>query len=360
MRQPDHEGGDVLLLRRAAIIFPVMEIISRKDAMALGLKRYFTGEPCPRGHIETRLCSSMACAECCREASRNTTLKRQQKRTEALQLAKSADPRIITRQEAIDQGLQRYFTGIKCQRGHIDERWVRSKACVSCSREKGREEEFLARQRAWRRANPDKIRSYNQARRDKDPEAHRQMHKRKRERHAAKYAAYKAAYTEANLERIRKADAEYRRNNPEKVKAATKRWLSANPHKQEEYTKRFRERRHANPEHARMIARRHYAKDIEKSRMNGRKAASKRRALKSSSQGSFTALDIGNILGMQRNKCAICRNNLQKGFHIDHIQPLSRGGSNSRRNIQLLCPTCNLTKHAKDPIDHMRSLGRLL
>lgn len=328
--------------------------------MALGLKRYFTGEPCPRGHIETRLCSSMACAECCRQMSRDTTLKRQQKRAEAQQLAKSADPRIITRQEAIDQGLQRYFTGIKCQRGHIDERWVRSRACVSCSREKGREEEGRAMRRAWRRANPDKIRSYNQARRDKDPEAYREMHKRKRERHGAKYAAYKAAYTEANRERIRKADAEYRRNNAEKVKAATKKWLSANPHKQEEYTRRFRERRHANPEHAKMVARLFYAKDIEKSRMNGRKAASKRRALKASSQGSFTASDIQDILGMQRNKCAICRSSLKPGFHIDHIEPLSRGGSNSRRNIQLLCQHCNLTKHAKDPIDHMQSLGRLL
>lgn len=39
-------------------------VISRSDAIACGLKRYFTGVPCPKGHISERLVSSRGCARC--------------------------------------------------------------------------------------------------------------------------------------------------------------------------------------------------------------------------------------------------------------------------------------------------------
>jgi hypothetical protein len=42
------------------------EIITRKEAIERGLKRYFTGNPCCRGHFSERLASIKACAECLR------------------------------------------------------------------------------------------------------------------------------------------------------------------------------------------------------------------------------------------------------------------------------------------------------
>jgi hypothetical protein len=42
-------------------------IKSRKDAMGTGEKRYFTGKPCPRGHIDCRLVSNGTCCQCNRE-----------------------------------------------------------------------------------------------------------------------------------------------------------------------------------------------------------------------------------------------------------------------------------------------------
>ena len=38
--------------------------MKRSDAKALGLTRYFTGKPCPRGHIEDRMTSSGRCCVC--------------------------------------------------------------------------------------------------------------------------------------------------------------------------------------------------------------------------------------------------------------------------------------------------------
>jgi hypothetical protein len=44
-----------------------MEIISRKEAKARGLKFFFTGKPCPHGHVSKRLVSNYACYQCSQE-----------------------------------------------------------------------------------------------------------------------------------------------------------------------------------------------------------------------------------------------------------------------------------------------------
>lgn len=62
----------------------------------------------------------------------------------------------------------------------------------------------------------------------------------------------------------------------------------------------------------------------------------------------------------QRWKCAICTASLKKGYHLDHIQPIARGGIHKPSNVQLTCGPCNVRKGAKDPMDYMRELGRLL
>lgn len=73
----------------------------------------------------------------------------------------------------------------------------------------------------------------------------------------------------------------------------------------------------------------------------------------------FTVADIYKLKELQKNKCAVCFQKLTK-FHVDHIMPLSKHGTNETSNIQLLCAPCNLEKHAKDPIDFMQSKGFLL
>ncbi|OKO69265.1 hypothetical protein AC628_33740 [Bradyrhizobium sp. NAS96.2] len=69
---------------------------------------------------------------------------------------------------------------------------------------------------------------------------------------------------------------------------------------------------------------------------------------------------MADLIKQQKRRCAYCRTKLTLDYHVDHILALSRGGSNDRTNLQILCEPCNLAKHAKDPLDFARSLGRLL
>lgn len=89
-----------------------------------------------------------------------------------------------------------------------------------------------------------------------------------------------------------------------------------------------------------------------------------RRALARNAAGKHTAYDVSMIFSMQRGKCANCLCRLAivgpEKYHVDHVHPLSRGGSNTRDNLQILCRHCNLSKHSKDPIEWATSQGRLI
>lgn len=44
------------------------------------------------------------------------------------------DKKIITRKEAIEQGLKRYFTGLECKHGHVSERYIWNSGCIACDK----------------------------------------------------------------------------------------------------------------------------------------------------------------------------------------------------------------------------------
>lgn len=90
-------------------------------------------------------------------------------------------------------------------------------------------------------------------------------------------------------------------------------------------------------------------------------AEQRRLAKKRSAGGSFTHSQIEELHALQQGCCAACRKALPLAkMHRDHITPVSAGGDSSIRNIQLLCGPCNLSKHARHPVEFMQSRGMLL
>lgn len=75
----------------------------------------------------------------------------------------------------------------------------------------------------------------------------------------------------------------------------------------------------------------------------------RRRALKKNAVGSFSATDIQIQMRSQANRCWWCGVGLDKGWHIDHLIPLAKGGSNNPENIVISCPHCNVSRQDRLP-----------
>lgn len=98
----------------------------------------------------------------------------------------------------------------------------------------------------------------------------------------------------------------------------------------------------------------------EKNKDRVRSYKANNRAKRKNAAGRHTKDDIQRILKDQKHKCANCLCDVSGGYHVDHIMPLKLGGTNWPDNLQILCPTCNLRKNAKHPIDWAQENGRLL
>ena len=153
---------------------------------------------------------------------------------------------------------------------------------------------------------------------------------------------WKKAWRKANTEKAKASRTAYYAKNKDTVLASKAAWRARNP----EYAKiKVAEWKAANPE-------RHAA--------NKRNYKRNRRAKKKSAGGIHTSNDIKQLLSSQKGKCICCKSSIANNYHVDHIIPLALGGRNDKLNLQILCPTCNIRKGAKHPIDFMQSIGMLL
>ena len=62
--------------------------------------------------------------------------------------------------------------------------------------------------------------------------------------------------------------------------------------------------------------------------------------------GSFTKKEWLDLCERFDNQCVCCGN--QGDLSVDHIKPISKGGTNNIENIQPLCLKCNLKKGTKE------------
>lgn len=121
-----------------------MEIITINKAREQNLLRYFTGSPCKRGHIAERSTANKTCLVCKRDKER---LRRNAKHLSRRTEYRDYEGPIVTRREAKELGISRYFTGKRCKHGHLEQRRTATKRCMECDRQA---------QRKWKAALPKK------------------------------------------------------------------------------------------------------------------------------------------------------------------------------------------------------------
>jgi 5-methylcytosine-specific restriction endonuclease McrA len=213
---------------------------------------------------------------------------------------------LVTRSQARAARLTKYFSGSTCKHGHITERWTANGNCDGCK--------LVATADTRRLDN--------------------------RRRYATLWAkqhrsALKAAASTGDLSAI----------------AELEQWLV-------KLASKKRARRAANPEPHRKEVRIWIDANLDQHRAHMRN----RRARVKAASGIHNAEDIADILRLQRGRCALptCRSKIGKKYHVDHIIALVNGGGNGRRNLQIMCPRCNLRKHAKDQTVFMREIGMLI
>ncbi len=113
-----------------------------------------------------------------------------------------------------------------------------------------------------------------------------------------------------------------------------------------------KERRKENNIKQRAYFKKHYYKDLCKSRIVARIKAWKRRVLIDNTFDGTVTLEYLEFLMLNQNhSCAICSCDLleldKSAIHLDHIIPLSKGWAHSIYNLQRTCQHCNCSKWAK-------------
>ena len=63
--------------------------------------------------------------------------------------------------------------------------------------------------------------------------------------------------------------------------------------------------------------------------------------------GAIQAIDVPGLRRKLDDKCRYCGEALRSGGELDHLTPVSRGGSGQAGNITLACMPCNRNKHSK-------------
>ncbi|HVN79680.1 MAG TPA: HNH endonuclease [Terriglobia bacterium] len=158
--------------------------------------------------------------------------------------------------------------------------------------------------------------------------------------------AYRKKYYQEHREKI----AEY-------SKIAYQKFIN-DPERRARKAAKLREKRRNNPEYQRALR----AKSMSKPEVRARAyvlqnkwkkehkdmvlaQVNRRRTREYTASGSFTVLEWKALCAFFKHRCAMCRR--KRKLTVDHIIPLSKGGSSFISNIQPLCQSCNSMKHNK-------------
>jgi len=197
--------------------------------------------------------------------------------------------------------------------------------------------EIAQRDRVWYLTNREQVIARNRARYVAKKKSISIKARIYRQANKERMAAKDHAYYITNRENIREQDRAYYLANRDVIIEKSRAQYRANREKIKERIKAYRA---ANPEIVRISSHR-------------------RRARQRNAEGTHTIVDIQRQYERQRGKCYYCGIKVGHKYHVDHVVPLSRGGSDGPENLVIACRSCNETKHNKLPHEWPEG-GRLL
>ena len=180
-------------------------------------------------------------------------------------------------------------------------------------------------------------------------------------------------WIEDNRERSRKQKAEYRSKseNRDRARERAEQWRKDNPGRHDSaffkvYYERDKSKRtaqakawaEANPEKIKQIKRDYITRNPQRRKesanaygrsQKGGSARRNRRARVRAAEGTHTAEDIALLYQEQEGRCGYCGITLYDDYHVDHMIPIVRGGSNGPENLLVTCMLCNSSKCDKTP-----------
>lgn len=375
-----------------------MQIISRAEAKAAASKRYFTDKPCKHGHVAERLTINGSCLECCRlktlreyHENREENLRKQkiarskpgyyEKKTARLH---KRNPELgarvalqkqdaAAREAARAVGLSQYSSPRPCGQGHLGNRFVGDGHCVECNkincrlrfgflgRFAERNPEIASAKAAERaaRAERKRLRQEERARRVEATQWWRDASQARRSAFESGAKTYigsackfghsgirytkhgmcvECAATNAASDEKKRYDLIYYGRHQDRIRARSKRYHEKH---RDRYVDQARAWVKRNPEKRKAISMAHKAK---------------RRAIEK--DGDPTSVIFAWVQKAPK-VCYWCAVKCKTKYHVDHYKPLSRGGRHEVSNLVIACPTCNLRKNAKDPLEFAASVGRL-
>ena len=192
--------------------------------------------------------------------------------------------------------------------------------------------------------NKEKIASYKKKYREDNKEKIVSYIKKYNEDNKEKMTAKRKKYYTENKEKILSRNKRYREDNKEKLAEQSKKYTAAHV---EENRARAAAWYKENPERGKANAAAWYAENPERGKANAKVATHKRRARIAKVGGKFTKEDIKNLYTTQGGSCYYCSVDIEHGYEIEHMTPISRGGSNWIDNVCLACAPCNHTKHTQ-------------
>lgn len=205
------------------------------------------------------------------------------------------------------------LSGFYVRRASSDGLTSACKKCVKAGVQRNysrNHETILHKQAEHRRANPDHYRAKNAASHVKHREKRlaRAMERRADPDYAERARAATEAWRINNPDLYAESQRRYREGHQEERSARLKRWMRENP----AAVKAMRSRREA--------------------RLRGAACV------------PFTPAQLAARVAVFGGRCWMCRGPYQ---HLDHVKPISKGGSHMLANLRPACASCNASKRDK-------------